>query len=134
MNAPRPLYVEMPLRINAYDIDVVGIVSNIVYVRWLEDLRMKILDEYFPLDVQLRRGIAPVLAETTIRYRRPLTIFDHPVGRIWLAERGRARWTLEAEIALGEDTAARARQSGYFIDVASRRPIPLPKELRDHLP
>ena len=32
--------VEMPLKVQGYDIDVAGIVSNIVYVRWLEDLRL----------------------------------------------------------------------------------------------
>ncbi len=31
----KPLLIEMPIKINFYDIDAMGIVSNIVYVRWL---------------------------------------------------------------------------------------------------
>ena len=40
------LEVQRPLRVKPYDIDVVGVVSNIVYVRWMEDLRMAMLDGY----------------------------------------------------------------------------------------
>ena len=36
----RQLIAEKEITINAYDIDARGIVSNIVYIRWFEDLRM----------------------------------------------------------------------------------------------
>ena len=32
-------HYEQPLAIRTYDIDFAGIVSNIVFVRWLEDLQ-----------------------------------------------------------------------------------------------
>ena len=34
----KPLEVSLNLPIKTYDIDFAGIVSNIVYIRWLEDL------------------------------------------------------------------------------------------------
>ena len=41
--------IEMPIRVNGYDVDFQGVVHNIVYVRWFEDLRMRLLDAYLPL-------------------------------------------------------------------------------------
>jgi len=37
----RPFLIEVPLPVRTYDIDFAGIVSNIVYIRWLEDLRLE---------------------------------------------------------------------------------------------
>jgi acyl-CoA thioester hydrolase len=45
----KPMLVELEIKIKAYDIDVMGIVSNIVYVRWFEDLRTLFLIHFYPL-------------------------------------------------------------------------------------
>ena len=42
-------FYEQPLPIRTYDIDFAGIVSNIVFIRWLEDLRLGLLDQAYPL-------------------------------------------------------------------------------------
>ncbi len=55
-NQQRPLEVELVLPVKTYDIDFAGIVSNIVYIRWLEDLRLEILDAYLPLQKMLEDG------------------------------------------------------------------------------
>ena len=34
-------FCEQPLPIRTYDIDFARIVSNIVFIRWLEDLRLR---------------------------------------------------------------------------------------------
>ena len=46
----KTLEVSLNLSIQTYDIDFAGIVSNIVYIRWLEDLRLKMLETYLPLE------------------------------------------------------------------------------------
>jgi acyl-CoA thioester hydrolase len=38
----RCLEIEMPIRVRTYDIDSAGHVSNIVYLRWMEDMRLQI--------------------------------------------------------------------------------------------
>src|SRR4028119_726672 len=72
----RPLEIELSFPVKTYDIDFAGIVSNIVYIRWLEDLRLEILDAYLPLQKMLEDGIAPILLQTQIEYKQPITIFD----------------------------------------------------------
>jgi len=129
----RRMLVELPFRVSTYDVDFVGIVHNAVYIRWLEDLRNKLLDEYFPLKAALERGIAPVLSRTEIDYRWPVRMFDRVVGRMWVPETKRAQWVVAAEIVTEDRVAATARQTGYFVEIESKRPIPLPEELKGQL-
>ena len=99
MNEPvrtRPLEVDLPFRVGTYDIDFAGVVSNIVYLRWLEDLRLKLLDEYLPLQGLIEQGCTPILASTQIQYLRPTRLFDRPHGRMWMSAATRVRWTLQA--------------------------------------
>jgi acyl-CoA thioester hydrolase len=129
-DAPRPFLVERDFRPMGYDIDYAGVVSNIVYIRWLEDLRMAILDDHLPLDGLLKEGLSPALIGTRIDYIRALRLFDRPVGRMWMGEIGPLRWRVEAEIVLDGEIAARAEQTGVFIDVAKLRPVRIPANLR----
>jgi hypothetical protein len=76
----RPILIQKPLKINGYDIDVMGIVSNIVYIRWFEDLRFEFLDRYWPFENMLKSNRSPVLSTTHVKYRYPLTIYDRLVS------------------------------------------------------
>ncbi|HTZ77031.1 MAG TPA: thioesterase family protein [Stellaceae bacterium] len=121
--------VEMPLPIRTYDIDFAGIVSNIVYVRWLEDLRIAMMAEVYPLPQAVAEDVAPVLLETRVTYQHPLTLQDRPVGRIWATSMKGVRWRIAAEIRVGETVHARAEQTGIFIRLSTRRPVPPPAPL-----
>jgi len=125
----RPLLVELEFTIRTYDVDFMGIVSNIVYVRWLEDLRLQLLAVHHPLEDQLNRGYAPILVRTEITYKHPLRLGEPVRGAMWVSDLGRARWTVAAEIAGPEHLAASAIQVGSFWDLAGRCSIPIPEEL-----
>ena len=127
----RLLQVELPFVVKTYDVDYARIVHNAVYIRWLEDLRLQIMKEHFPLEDQLSDHQSPVLAKTEITYHRPLRLFDQAIGRMWVSELGKARWEVRAEICRGEMVAASARQTGYFMDIEHYRPIRIPAALRD---
>jgi acyl-CoA thioester hydrolase len=126
----RPLFVEREIAVKTYDIDFAGHVSNIVYIRWLEDLRLAVLEEYFPLEKQMREGYAPVLTRTEIDYKAPIRLFDRVVARMWARDAGLVRMALEAEFLVGERLCATARQQGVMARLADGRPIRLPGELR----
>jgi acyl-CoA thioester hydrolase len=113
-----------------YDVDFAGIVSNIVYIRWLEDLRNLFARRVLSIDEALRRAIAPVLSRTEIDYLAPARFPDELEGRMWLTERGRARFVLSAEFRSRRagSLTARARQSGVFVSLTALRPVPLPPE------
>jgi len=71
MTQTKPLLVELTFRAKTYDVDYAGIVHNAVYIRWLEDLRLKIMDEHYQLEDQFADNQSPVLEKTKIRYRSP---------------------------------------------------------------
>lgn len=125
----RKMTVETPLQIHAYDIDFMGIVNNTVYVKWLEDMRMAILDKYFPLADMLRDGNSPILAETCVKYLHPVTLESHLTGRCTIWMTGRSRWVAEHTIEGDGKTYATARQTGYYFNVERRRPVAFPDAL-----
>jgi acyl-CoA thioester hydrolase len=127
----RPLLVEMPIRINGYDIDVMGIVHNLVYPRWFEDLRTLFLDLHWPLDGMLQQQQCPTILTTHVEYKSPLTIFDKPVGRLWLTEVGKARWRIAAEIVTEQALHCTGWQEGIILDLQKRKPVRLPQYLLD---
>jgi acyl-CoA thioester hydrolase len=123
-------FYEQPLPIRTYDIDFAGIVSNIVFIRWLEDLRLGLLDQAYSLIQALADDTAPILLSTRIAYRRPVTITDQLVGRMRVAGLSRVRWRLAAEFTVDGAVHADAKQEGFFMRLSTRRPIAIPEPIR----
>jgi len=126
----RPLLVEKNFQVKTYDIDFAGHVSNIVYIRWLEDLRFALLDAYFPLKPQLDAGYAPILIRTNIQYRRAIRLFEPVQGRMWVQSVGGAKALLAARIVVNEDVCADVVQEGVFADLTTGRPMRIPDAFR----
>lgn len=128
----KPCYVELPLRVKTYDIDFVGHVNNIVYIRWLEDLRLKLLDAYYPLETLLAEGVAPVVVTTNIYYRQAIFLEDRLVkGSMWIENLERATFHLAAEFHVGHDRRATATQRGTFLNRQTSRPVRVPQGFRE---
>lgn len=126
----RSMLVEIAIPICTYDIDFAGIVSNIVYIRWLEDLRLAMLTKYYmPMTDLVLTGITPVLIKTDIDYKSQLTIHDHVVGKMWIESISHVQLFLMSEIFNDEQLVARAKQTVLFINLATRRPVRIPSEL-----
>jgi Predicted thioesterase len=131
----KKLIVEMPLMVNSFDVDFMQIVNNTVYVKWFEQMRMKFLDDSFPLADMLAVNCSPILAETCVKYLRPVTLRSNLLGRMWITELDRSRWVFEFEISEtlkeGEDESSRViystgRQMGYYYNVELHRPVRFP--------
>ena len=122
--------VELPIEVKTYDVDFANIVHNMVYIRWLEDLRLLLITRHYPLAEVLAAGLSPILTRTEIDYLYPTRFGDHVVGRMWLSALSRVRWTVTAEIHAGSNLAAASTQQGYFADLQTLRPIRIPDPLR----
>ena len=133
MPSPRtdPLQVHLDLRVRTYDIDFAGVVSNIVYIRWLEDLRLTVLETYYPLENFLDAGLAPTLVETRIKYLRAIRIQDKPHARMWISKISRLKFVFNAEITIDGQIAAQSEQVGCLIDMSSGKPAAMPEALRE---
>ncbi|PZO44121.1 MAG: thioesterase [Pseudanabaena frigida] len=126
----QPFEIEIDLPVRTYDIDFAGIVNNIVYVRWLEDLRLEMLAHHFPLEKQIENGFAPVILQTKIDYKQAIKIADKPSGKLWMKSLESLRWTVSAAIAVNGKVAAISEQVGIFVNLQSNKPIRIPQELK----
>lgn len=123
----KPLFVESDINVGTYDIDFAGHVSNISYLRWLEDARLKLFDNYFPLELFLKDGLTPVLVSTNILYKRPIRLFEKPKLSMWVSGTGNASINIEAEIHVNGLLATKVRHVGVFVELATMKPVRLPR-------
>ena len=131
MPESRPLLVTLPITPKTYDIDFAAIVHNMVYIRWLEDLRTELLlASGYPIEQMLADGFTPILTKTEVAYQWPVRFGDSVTGQMWLSHLGRTKWTVQAEIVTGEHTAVTSIQHGYFADMKTLRPIRVPPQFR----
>ncbi|PSB54968.1 acyl-CoA thioesterase [Chamaesiphon polymorphus] len=126
----KPFEIELQLPVKTYDIDFAGIVSNIVYVRWLEDLRLEMLSSFFPLQEQVANGFAPIVLQTTIDYKQSIQMHDRPIGKMWMESLASLRWVVGAEISLPGKVSAIAQQTGIFVNLETKKPIRIPDRLQ----
>ncbi|WP_422931239.1 acyl-CoA thioesterase [Singulisphaera sp. PoT] len=121
----------MPFRVQGYDIDFARIVSNIVYVRWLEDLRLRFCDRHYPLEEMIAQDFVPVLSSTQIEYKRAIRFGDEVLGRIWFVEFQGPRWIFQCELLVNGELSATAIQTGAFVRLTTSRPIKVPRDLAE---
>jgi acyl-CoA thioester hydrolase len=125
-----PLFVARAFVVRTYDVDFASIVHNLVYIRWLEDLRLDLLQPHLPMEQMLHSGYSPILTHTEIDYIHPISLGDPVHGKMWVSELGRTRWALQAEFKTGDTLASRATQRGYFADLQTLRPVRAPERLQ----
>ena len=125
----RKMFVELPIKVKTYDVDYMQIVSNTVYPKYFEDLRIAILDKYFPLQEMMKENNTPILAETNIKYKRPVTLNSNPVGRAWMEEMEKSRWKVRIEIVEDDKILCEGYQIGYYFNLTKNRPVRFPEGL-----
>lgn len=126
----RYLLILKEIKVATYDIDFAGIVSNISYIRWLEDLRLSWLEKYFSLTKQMEAGFIPILLETHIQYQHAIRMFDMVKGIMWVSRLHSHKWRVKAEFIVNKKVVALAEQKGVFVDRVKWRPIRIPEELK----
>ena len=111
--------VTLQIPVYTFQIDIMGHVSNIVYLQWMEMLRCELLVAMgMPIHTLVEKGYGPALVSTEIKYVRPTTLGDTVTGEVWLSELGSASATLELRFfnQRGE-LVSEGRQRGAFVDV-----------------
>lgn len=115
-----------------YQIDYVGHLNNVIYIEWMEVGRTKLLEEIgLPLPELEKRGIAPILVETTIRYKKALYVSEIIKIEIWVSELKNASAIMSFNFYNSKgELAAFGSQQGLFIHRETVRPYRLNAEER----
>ena len=126
-NPRRCFQIEKDITIGTYDIDFAGHVSNLVYLRWMEDMRLAVFEKHFPLKGFVDAGLLPVIASTKIEYKRAIRLFDRPKGYMSIIEVRPASVVFEGEVRVDGHVATVATHVGAFIRQDNHRPVRVPK-------
>jgi acyl-CoA thioester hydrolase len=130
MMQQRPLQVDLPITVKTYDIDFMGIVSNISYVRWLEDLRLHFLEVHYPLQKLMSELVVPIITQTHIEYKRPIRMHGQVKGSIWMVKFDSSGWVANMEFMVNGKLASTANQGGIFINIGTMKPSNPPDGLQ----
>jgi acyl-CoA thioester hydrolase len=112
-----PPVAEISLTVNTYDIDIAGHVNNIVYVRWLEDMRNELFSQSFSLEKLLKVNHYPVVVSSEIKYKRQIKLFDKPLGKMFMQSYSHGLIVLKAEIIVDNTLAFVATQKCVFMNL-----------------
>lgn len=116
--------IQFELEIYTYQIDFLGHVSNIVYLEWTEIARLKLMNTVgMPMPLLTLQGLAPILVESYISYKKPYHLGDRVLVELWVSELNRVALQMcTCFYHQNGAIAAQANQKGIFIDLVTRKP------------
>lgn len=123
---------ELQIEVRSTELDALGHVNNAKYLEYLEWGRFEwVAASGVPLTEMARGGLATVIVNVNINFRREARQGEKLTVRTWLAEMGRGSFRIGQEVrnAAGETVADAVVTSAMF-DTATRRGVPIPPELR----
>lgn len=118
----------------AEDIDALGHVNNIVYVRWVQEVAVAHSDALgWDLASYRREGAVFVVRRHEVEYLRPAYVGERLLLKTWVADwRGASSWreTRVLRASDGEELV-RARTLWAFVDATTGRPKRIPKGIQE---
>lgn len=121
-----------PITATAADIDELGHVSNLVYVRWiLETATAHSTALGWDHDRYLASGTVWVVRRHEIDYLAQVTIGQQLVGETWVDPWKLASCVRRTELVRDGVVVARAATTWAFMSLASGRPQRIPNEMRE---
>ena len=124
------LNYELEFPVQNTDIDVLGHVNNISYVRWVQDVAL--LHSFtvgLDLDAYQRFGAVFVVRQHTIDYLRAISPGGNVLARTWITVMAAAKYTRATELWRNDELVARASSRWAFVDTTEGRPTRIPQEV-----
>lgn len=124
-------YFAHPVTVRPEDIDDMGHVNNVVYLRWVQEVATAHwLAKSTP---SLRDAHAWVVLRHEIDYRAPVYLGDALVGQTWVGKAEGARFDRWVRLLKGDVTVAEAKTIWCLLDSASGKPKRIPAEIEQLL-
>ncbi len=121
---------ELPIVVEASDIDELGHVNNVVYVRWVQDAAVAHWRAEAPQQDQ--EQLVWIVLRHEIDYRLPAVLGDSVVARTWVGSASRVRFERLTELLRASDQKllAGARTVWCPLDRETGRPAAVSAEVR----
>lgn len=131
LRADFPVWITWPVQWG--DQDAFGHVNNTVYLRWFESSRIEYSQRVGLAQVDASQRVAPILAAVSCNYRRQIRFPDtvHVGARI--VRLGRSSMTMQHRVLSSANAELAAEGDCVVVtyDYLTKRPIPIPPELRE---
>jgi acyl-CoA thioester hydrolase len=126
---------ELMFRPLPYEVDFTGILSNTVAPRWMEALRVSLMDRHFPHVDNGAPEHLSVIAETQVKYVKPVRYGDLIRGQARIESVSYSRWVISFafERRDGGEEVLRGSQIGAFIHTQTFTPVRIPAAIRQYL-
>jgi acyl-CoA thioester hydrolase len=111
--------------IYSYHIDFVGHVNNIIYVQWLENARVKLIEAMGLSITQIadEDDLLPIITETNIKYKKPYFLNNEVRIEVWVSKMHNVSAIFEFRFYNEKDElCSTAQQKVLFIDNKRMRP------------
>ncbi|HEY0011374.1 MAG TPA: thioesterase family protein [Allosphingosinicella sp.] len=117
------------IAIDAGDIDHMGHVNNSVYLKWVQDAVVEYWERAAPAEAVARHLWVALKHEIT--YRRPTFLDDVVVADVLADKVEGARAFFTTIVRRGEDVLAEVKSCWCCLDVATKRPVRLARDVVD---
>lgn len=121
----------MPITATAADIDELGHVSNLVYVRWIFEVAMghtRSVGWDFPQYKEL--GAVFVVRRHEVDYVSSVREGEQVIAETWVDSWKQVSVVRKTEIRRGDQVMVRGASVWAFLNIATGRPTRIPDELR----
>lgn len=121
---------ELAIEVEPGDIDEMGHVNNVVYLRWVQDVAVAHWSAAAPAAVQ--ETLRWVVLRHEIDYKRAARLGDGIVARTWVGSASRLRFERHTELLRASDRGllATARTVWCPIDARTGRPVEVGEDVR----
>ncbi|MCV6588835.1 MAG: acyl-CoA thioesterase [Marinobacterium sp.] len=128
-----PVQLEIPVAWG--EMDSFAHVNNLVYLRWFESARMAYMERSQALRIMQRDGIGPILRDSSIRYRIPLTWPDQIISATRVTRLEKDRFTMEHKIYSQSHGAIAAEGEAVIVcvDYQQNCKTAIPASVRDFI-
>lgn len=126
-----PVQLEIPIAWG--EMDAFQHVNNLVYLRWFESARMAYFENCRYQDVMLESSIGPILRDSRIRYRIPLTFPGNVISATRINRLEQDRFTMEHLVYSLEHDAVAAEGDAVIVcvDYQQNQKAAVPQMYRD---
>ncbi|HLK68244.1 MAG TPA: acyl-CoA thioesterase [Bryobacteraceae bacterium] len=126
--SPEPF--ELALQVRPEDIDELGHVNNVSYLRWVQDVAVAHWRAVAPLTDQAK--LQWIILRHEIDYKRPAYLGDEILARTWVGTATRIRFERHTEIVRASDFTllAKARTLWCPMGVKTGKPAVVSNEVR----
>jgi acyl-CoA thioester hydrolase len=122
---------QLPITVQPADIDALGHVNNVVYLRWMQEAAAAHWEA--AASVELRSLVSWVVVRHEIDYKAPAFDGERLIARTWVGEPTGATWERLIEIrhSEGDRLLARGRSIYAALDRSTGRPRRVDGPLRE---